>query len=161
RLGVDARVLLADPKDPDRIPGLAEALGKADLLLVSLRRRALPEKDLDAVRRFLEAGKPVLGIRTASHAFDAKGKLAEGRAVWPKFDPEVLGGNYSGHHGAGPLTTVKAVPEAAKHSILTGVQTPFSGHGSLYKVSPLAKSSTPLLTGSIPDQAAEPVAWVN
>src|SRR4029077_830952 len=96
RLGVDARVLAADPKDPDRLPGLAEALDKADLLLVSMRRRALPEKELEAVRRFVAAGKPVVGIRTASHAFDAKGKPAEGRAVWPKFDPEVLGGNYSG-----------------------------------------------------------------
>ena len=161
RLGVDARVLLADPKDPDRIPGLAEALGKADLLLVSLRRRALPEKDLEAVRRFVAAGKPVVGIRTASHAFDAKGKPAEGRAVWPKFDPEVLGGNYSGHHGAGPKTTVKPAPEAEKHPILAGVQTPFVSHGSLYKVSPLAKSATPLLLGSIPEQTPEPVAWVN
>jgi type 1 glutamine amidotransferase/nicotinamidase-related amidase len=161
RLGVDTKVLLADPKDPDVIPGLAEALGKADLLVVSMRRRALPEKDLDAVRKFLAAGKPVVGIRTASHAFDAKGKLAEGRAVWPKFDPEVLGGNYSGHHRAGAKTEVKAVPDAVKHAILSGVQTPFSGHGSLYKVSPLAKSATPLLAGAIPDQPQEPVAWVN
>ena len=35
------------------------------------------------------------------------------------------------------------------------------GHGSLYKVSPLAKTATPLLTGSIPNQPVEPVAWVN
>src|SRR5262249_30451380 len=155
---VDTKVLTADPKDPNVIPGLAEALGKADLLLVSLRRRALPEKDLEAVRQFLAAGKPVVGIRTASHAFDAKGKLAEGSAVWPKFDPEVLGGSYSGHHGAGPKTTVSAVQGAEKHPVLTGVQTPFASHGSLYKVSPLAQSTTPLLIGSIPNKAQEPVA---
>src|SRR5262249_44836214 len=133
RLGVDTKVLLGDPKDPNVIPGLAEALGKADLLLVSLRRRAPPAKDLEAVRQFLAAGKPGVGIRTGSHAFDAKGKLAEGQAVWPKFDPEVLGGNYTGHHGAGPKTTVTAVQGADKHPVLTGVQAPFSGHGSLYK----------------------------
>ena len=161
RLGVDIKVLPGDPKDPNVIPGLAEALGKADLLLVSLRRRALPEKDLESIRQFLAAGKPVVGIRTASHAFDAKGKLAEGHAVWPKFDPEVLGGNYSGHHGAGPKTTVQAVQGAEQHPVLTGVQTPFSGHGSLYKVSPLAKSTTPLLIGSLSNEVQEPVAWVN
>jgi nicotinamidase-related amidase/type 1 glutamine amidotransferase len=161
RLGVDTKILLADPKDANVIPGLAESLAKADLLLISMRRRALPEKDLEAVRKFLTAGKPVVGIRTASHAFDAKNKLAQGQAVWPKFDAEVLGGNYSGHYGAGMKATVKAIPEAEKHAVLAGVATPFSGHGSLYKVSPLAKSATPLLTGSIPNQSAEPVAWVN
>jgi len=161
RLGVDTKILIGDPKDPNVLPGLAEALAKADLLLVSMRRRALPEKDLEAVRRFLAAGKPVVGIRTASHAFDAKGKLTEGQAVWPKFDPEVLGGSYTGHHPAGPKTAVKAAAEAEKHPILSGIQTPFTGHGSLYKVSPLAASTTPLLTGSIPNQSPEPVAWVN
>src|SRR5262249_49177583 len=70
RLGVDTQVLLGDPKNPNVIPGLAAALEKADLLVVSMRRRALPEKDLEAVRKFLAAGKPVVGIRTASHAFD-------------------------------------------------------------------------------------------
>lgn len=161
RLGVDTKILLGDPKNLNVIPGLAEALARADLLLVSIRRRGLPEKDLEAVRQFLAAGKPVVGIRTASHAFDIKGKLAEGQAVWPKFDPEVLGGNYSGHHPAGPKTTVKAVAEAEKHPILSGIQTPFTAHGSLYKVSPLSASTTPLLTGSIPNQMPEPVAWVN
>jgi type 1 glutamine amidotransferase/nicotinamidase-related amidase len=161
RLGVDTKVLLGDPKDPNVIPGLSEALEKADLLLVSMRRRALPEKDLEAIRKFLAAGKPVVGIRTASHAFDAKGKLPEGRAVWPTFDPEVLGGHYTGHHGAGLQATVKVIEEAGKHPILAGVQPSFVGHGSLYKVSPLAKSATPLLTGSVPNQTPEPVAWVN
>jgi hypothetical protein len=81
--------------------------------------------------------------------------------VWPEFDREVLGGNYSGHHGVGPKTTVKAVPGAEKHPVLTGVRPPFAGHGSLYKVSPLAPSATPLLTGSLLSGAQEPVAWVN
>jgi type 1 glutamine amidotransferase/nicotinamidase-related amidase len=161
RLGVDVKVLLGDPKNPNVIPGLAEALDKADLLVVSMRRRALPQKDLEAVRRFLAAGKPVVGIRTASHAFDLKGKIPEGHAVWPKFDPEVLGGNYSGHHGAGAQATIKVAEGADKHPILTGVQLPLVGHGSLYKVSPLANSTTSLLMGSIANQSSEPVAWVN
>src|SRR5262249_44260988 len=45
RLGVDTQVLLGDSKNPNIIPGLAEALSRADLLLVSMRRRAMPEKD--------------------------------------------------------------------------------------------------------------------
>src|SRR5262249_25836953 len=155
------KVLIADPKNPNVIPGLAESLEKADLLLVSMRRRAMPEKDLEAVRKFLASGKSVIGIRTASHAFDAKGMLPEGHAVWPKFDPEVLGGNYTGHHGTGTKTPVQVIDGAAKHPILSGVQMPFTAHGSLYKVSPLGKSTTLLLTGSIPNQPSEPVAWIN
>jgi type 1 glutamine amidotransferase/nicotinamidase-related amidase len=161
RLGVDVKVLIGDPKNPNVIPGLAESLEKADLLLVSMRRRALPEKDLAAVRKHVAAGKAVVGIRTASHAFDLKGKLPDGSAVWPTFDPDVLGGHYTGHHGASAKTTVKGIADAEKHPILSGVQTPFVGNGSLYKVSPLAKSTTPLLLGSIPDQSPEPIAWIN
>ncbi len=48
------------------------------------------------------------------------------------------------------------------HPILEGVEpSTLIGHGSLYKVSPLAKTATPLLMGTIPGQAPEPVAWVN
>jgi nicotinamidase-related amidase/type 1 glutamine amidotransferase len=161
RLGVDVRILLGDAKPPHDLPGLAAALENADLLLVSMRRRSLPAADLQAVRKFIAAGKPVVGIRTASHAFDARGELAGGRAVWPEFGVEILGCNYTGHHDSKTKTTVMAVQESAKHPILTGVRLPLTGHGSLYKVSPLAKTATPLLTGSIPNQPVEPVAWVN
>jgi type 1 glutamine amidotransferase len=54
-----------------------------------------------------------------------------------------------------------AAPEAEKNPLLIGVKTPFSSNGSLYKVSPLAASATPLLTGSIPNQPAEPIAWTH
>jgi type 1 glutamine amidotransferase/nicotinamidase-related amidase len=161
RLGLDTVVLLGDAKNPHVIPGLAESLEKADLLLLSVRRRALPEKDMEAIRMYLAAGKPLVGIRTASHAFDARGKGPAGHVEWPKFDPEVLGGNYHGHHGAGSKVTVTIAPDAKDHPILAGIHGPFTGNGSLYKVSPLASSATPLLVGTIPDQPPEPVAWVN
>jgi nicotinamidase-related amidase/type 1 glutamine amidotransferase len=161
RLGVDATVLLGDPKSPHDIPGFAEALERADVLLISIRRRALPARDMDALRRFIEMGKPVVGIRTACHAFDPKGELPPGRATWSEFDSDVLGAHYSGHHGVGPKTTIIAVTDAANHAILRGVQTPLTSRGSLYKVSPLAKSTTPVLAGSIPGQSPEPVAWSN
>ena len=161
RLGLDVVILNGEEKDPHVIPGLADKLATADLLLVSLRRRALPAHDLEAVRRHLAAGKPLVGIRTASHAFDAKGKGPKGHAEWRTFDPEVLGGNYHGHHGAGAKTTVTAAPTDKEQPILKGVRLPFEAHGSLYKVSPLASSTTPLLMGTIPNQPAEAVAWTH
>src|SRR5262249_24249397 len=159
-LGFEATVLHGDNKKMV-IPGFAEAVAKADLVLLSVRRLAPPAGDLVALKKYLDAGKPLMGIRTASHAFDAKGKFPEGHAEWANFDPDVLGGNYKGHHGAAVVTKVDRAPaaEAQHHAILTGVKTPFDGKGSLYKTGPLASSATALLVGTIPGQKPEPLAW--
>ena len=58
----------ADPNDPNKLIG-SEAVDTADLLFVSVRRRTLPPQQLNRIRRYVESGKPVIGIRTASHAF--------------------------------------------------------------------------------------------
>ena len=116
---------------------------------------------MDALRKFIAAGKAVVGIRTDCHAFDPKDELPAGRAAWPTFDVDVLGAHYTGHHGVGPKTTITPVADAASHAILRGVQTPMTSPGSLYKVSPLAKTTTVLLSGSVPGQPLEPVAWTN
>lgn len=137
-------------------------IADADVLLVSVRRRTPPQAQLQAIRRHIESGKPVVGIRTASHAFAlSRGqKLAAGNAEWPQFDAEVIGGNYNNHHRAGPAATVTAsTPAAAQHPILRGVKLPFTSQSSLYKNSPLRPGATALLTAAIPDQAPEPVAW--
>jgi len=160
--GLRVSIIQQDEKDKNRFPGLIEALRDADVLLVSTRRRALPKEQLDAVRGHLASGKPLVGIRTASHGFAPRGADAEKGAAWPKFDPEVLGGNYAGHHGNEPKTVITAAVGSEKHSILTGIDTPrLFGNGSLYKVSPLKGSATPLLIGRIPDQPPEPVAWTH
>jgi type 1 glutamine amidotransferase len=117
---------------------------------------------MEVIRKFVAAGKPIIGIRTASHAFSLRGneKLPEGCEAWPTFDPDVIGGHYTGHHGEGPKTTVAAAAGAAQHPILRGVDlSKFVGHGSLYKSAPLAKTATALLIGSVPDKPAEPIAW--
>src|SRR3954469_5092216 len=84
----------------------------ADVLLISVRRRTPPKAQLEAIRRHVAAGKPVVGIRTASHAFSLnKGQtLAAGSADWPQWDAEVLGGNYGNHHKAGPAVAVTLAP---------------------------------------------------
>ncbi len=138
-----------------------EALTNADLAVVFARRRALRPEQMQYLHDYLGAGKPLIGLRTACHAFDTRGSAPKGYAEWPKFDPEVLGGNYHNHYGSGPKCTVTPAAGADSHPILAGVKLPFISDGSLYKVSPLAASTTPLLIGTIPDQAPEPVAWTN
>jgi hypothetical protein len=103
-----------DPADKNKFPGLAQAVAGSDLVLVSIRRRTPPNEQLDAIRAHLAAGKPLVGIRTASHAFavrDQNTPLASGATTWPEFDLEVLGGHY-GHHGAGPKVATAPLGEA-------------------------------------------------
>ena len=146
-------------KDKNTLTG-ASALDDADVLIVSARRRAFPESQVAAVKRHVAAGKGVVGIRTASHAFALRGTTSppEGHAVWPEFDAEVLGGHYTNHHAAGPKVKISAHGTA----LLTGIDlTSLSGQGSLYKVRPLATSAMPILTGEISDHEREPLAWTN
>jgi nicotinamidase-related amidase/type 1 glutamine amidotransferase len=147
-------------RDRHELAGL-EALAHADLAVVFARRRALRPEQMQYLRDYLGRGKPLMGLRTASHAFDTRGSAPAGYDEWPKLDPEVLGGNYHGHHGSGPKCAVTAAGGSAGHPILAGVKLPFTSDGSLYEVRPLAESAKPLLIGTIPDQEPEPAAWTN
>jgi nicotinamidase-related amidase/type 1 glutamine amidotransferase len=148
-------------QDRNLIPGFGPAVSRADLVLLSIRRRALPAADLGALKRHLAAGKPVIAVRTSSHAFDTKGKHPDGHAEWPEFDRDVIGGNYSGHYKAGPTATVTIAPGAEGHPILKDIPDSFPTKGSLYKTSPLSDKATPLLMGRIEGQEPEPVAWLH
>lgn len=160
-LGRDFRVsfVFGSDKERNEIPGL-EVLNDADVILVSVRRRLLPASSMQLLKEFVAAGKPVVGIRTASHAFSAgNGKRPAGLADWPEFDAQVFGGNYKGHHGNKLKSTVQQARESSPHPIAGGLTDGFPQAGSLYKTSPLAKGATALLTGSIEGLPSEPVAW--
>lgn len=161
--GFRVTVVHADAADKNNFPGLVAALKEADVLFLSTRRRTPVKEQLDAVRAHLAAGKPLVGIRTACHAFALrpKDRLSDPKlAMWPEFDPEVLGGHYENHYGNGPKTVVTVAEGAAHHALLEGVNVvQLVGNGSLYKVSPLAAEAKPLLIGTIPAKPPEPIAW--
>jgi type 1 glutamine amidotransferase len=166
-LGKDFRTLFAFGSETSNtdIPGL-EMLKDADVLFVSARRRVIPKAQLDHIRAIVAAGKPVVGIRTASHAFSPLPRMPvpEGLDAWTTFDPEILGGHYTTHTRAAPGAKVVATvaPGAANHPILAGVDVAqLIGNGTLYIVSPLEPTTTPLLIGTIQDKGTEPIAWTN
>ncbi|MFW6168975.1 MAG: ThuA domain-containing protein [Planctomycetota bacterium] len=139
---------------------LTAELQVADCLVLYIRRLALPQKQLERIRKYLQAGNPLVALRTASHAFDVRGNHEAGEAEWPKFDPEVLGGNYHGH-GPNPRgTDVAIVPEESDHVLLKSVK-PAQWHstGSLYYTAPVAEDATVLMTGSLDDRV-EPLTWI-
>ena len=148
------------PLEKLHFPGL-EALEASDLLVVFFRRSALSSEQLGIIRRHLAAGKPLVGIRTANHAFSLKTEPAAGHEKWWDFVPEVLGCENRGYGKTEDGVAVKAVPEQARHPILEGVE-PLAWHsqGPLYLVKPLVDDkSTVLLLGSGPKSADEPIAW--
>lgn len=150
------------PERPNDIPDL-ESVADADILLISARRRPLPARQLDRIRRHVAAGRPVIGIRTANHAFHLRDKPPpDGLDDWPTFDADVFGGNYSNHRANDLRTTARRLPDVV-HPILDGVPAEeFATGGSLYVVSPLADSTTELVRGRAAGVAGEePVAWVN
>ena len=141
------------------IPATDE-LEKADCLVLYIRRLALPKEQLDAVRRYLDAGKPLVALRTASHAFDVRGKSKPGEAEWPEFDADVLGGNYHGHGSNDAGSDIRILEEKQRHPILANIK-PLQWHstGSLYNVSPLKDPKADILmVGSIGD-TIEPITW--
>ena len=137
-------------KEEHRFPSL-DSLGQADLVIVFARRMQLPAEQLGQVKQYIESGKPVIGLRTASHAIQN----------WLEFDKLVLGGNYQGHHKNNLSGNASIVPAAKGHPILDGVADEFKMGGSLYKNTTLARAAKPLLSGAVEGHPAEPVAWTH
>jgi type 1 glutamine amidotransferase len=128
----------------DGLPGL-EALNSADLMIVFTRRVELPPAQLALVKKYIGAGHPIIGLRTASHAFKD----------YMEFDHDILGGGYKGHY-SNAVSQVFLAPSRAAHPILAGV-TPFNSRKP-YKNPALADDDVVLLEATIPGHV-EPVAW--
>ena len=98
------------------------------------RRLQIEGEALDAVKNYVTSGKPIIGLRTASHGFQK----------WLEMDQEVFGGDYQGHYGANMVCEVKPADKPKDHPILKGVS-PFKSNGSLYKNPKVAPDVTVLL----------------
>lgn len=139
-----------------------QQLHHADALLVSVRRRALPTSDLAIVRKFVANAKPVIGIRTASHAFSLRNDdPPAGCDVWPEFDAQVFGGNYTGHHGNSLRATMEDPGEAMVKmaSFDAASSRAIKPAGSLYQAAPLAPGAAPLLFATVENEPEQPIAW--
>jgi len=163
QLGKDFRVSFVwlDEKTQANFPGI-EVVKDADVVLISARRHPVPAAELDILKQYVAAGKPIVGIRTASHAFHLRNKPApEGLSDWPDLDATVWGGNYTNHHKHNLQSVIHSVELAAKHPILKGIPAKeFPGHGGLYQTSPLQPGAVELLRGRVEGvEQQEPVAW--
>ena len=164
--GFKCSFVTASPRDGDNAFSNFSVIKDADLLFISARRRTPPKEMMALIRNHLKAGKPLVGIRTASHAFGAQ-PPDDQHEGWPSFDTDVLGCSYQMHYNNvgtnAPPTLVKIVSEAVTHPVLTGVPAnEFQITSHLYKNRNPAGTVTALMTGHLESGSEiEPVAWIN
>ena len=161
---IDPEKGFIDPNQPSNIPG-TEALADADLLIIALRFRDLPPAQTAPITAFLNAGKPVIGLRTSTHAF--AGKMADGGWTygdWQKggFGLKILGETWVAHHGAHKKEGARGIIDEANasHPVLRGVKDVFAA-SDVYTVKNLTGNETILMRGAVTetlDPASKPVA---
>jgi len=185
---IDPETGRIDPSNQTNLPG-TQMLEDADLMIISSRFLHLPEDQMEPIDAYVTAGKPVIGLRTATHAFQTSVEDDpyyryhhysfdyEG-AEWPGgFGRQVLGETWVDHHGEidEEATRGRVAPGASAHPILNGVR-----DGSLFVPTdtygvtlPLPGDSKVLMLGEVvagmspEDPAVEgekndpmmPVAW--
>jgi type 1 glutamine amidotransferase len=147
-----------DPNKNDNIPGL-EALKDADLMIIATRFRNLPDEQMKHIVDYVESGRPIIGMRTATHAFSLKSKTY-GKYTWTGnkewsggFGRQILGEtwvNHWGRHGSQSTRGILA-PGAEKHPILRGIKDgDIWGPTDVYEVHlPLPGDSKPLVLGQV------------
>lgn len=147
-----------NPNQNDNIPGL-EALRRADLMVLFVRWRNLPDEQMKYFVEYLESGKPILGMRTATHAFNLKNSACCARYTWNSkewdggFGRQVLGETWVAHHGRHGKQSTRGILAKGQqgHPILRGIRDgEIWGPTDVYKVAiPLPGDSTPLVLGQV------------
>ena len=155
---IDPKTGEINPNQSDNIPGL-EALDDADLMIILTRFRDLPDDQMKHVVDYVESGRPIIGLRTATHAFNIKrdhtyARYSFNSKEWDGgFGRQVLGETWISHHGNhGSQSTRGIVVEGMKdHPILRGIADgDVWGPTDVYGVRlPLPGDSKPLILGQV------------
>jgi hypothetical protein len=177
---IDPKTGAIDPGTKDNEPGL-EALDSADLCIMLLRFREWPDDQMKHFVDYVNAGKPVIALRTSTHAFAYNGKSTSPYAKfsynakeWPGgYGKQVLGETWVAHHGAHKKEATRGIiePGAESDPILRGVQDIF-GTTDVYTANPPADAKIlvrgQVLTGMNPtdgpvegkkNDPMQPVVW--
>lgn len=144
-----------DPDNTRNIPGF-EALRSADLMIIATRFRDLPDEQMRYVAEYLDAGKPVIGMRAAVVAFRLGSPTYErfgcGSRTWRGgFGQQILGQTWISHHGRHGRESTRGVlvPGAKNSPIVRGVDDIW-GPTDVYTVrNPLPGDSNVLFLGQV------------
>lgn len=145
-----------DPNNSTGLRGL-EALDTADLMIIGTRFRQPDEAGAANITKFLNAGKPVIGIRTSTHAFNGKGKF--GNIGFGEFGRKVLGEQWVSHHGQHKRQGARGVIEEDKadHPILNSVENIFAP-SDVYGVVHLTEEADEILMRGAVTESLDPAS---
>jgi type 1 glutamine amidotransferase len=167
-----------DPKTLDNIPGL-EALKTADLMIMFLRFRELPDEQMKYIIDYTNSGKPIIGLRTATHAFNYRKNKNSLYAKYSFRDKQfnggygrqVLGETWINHYGRHQRESTRGLVAKGmeNHPIVKGIEDIW-GESDVYGITTLSGDSKPLIMGQVlsgmdpkdepnPDKKLVPVAW--
>ena len=176
----DPKSGVINPDNSHNIPGL-EALKTADLMIIATRFRDLVDDQMAHIDAYVRAGKPIIGMRTATHAFNIGGGKKYSSYSFNRkggFGKQILGDTWLNHHGHhGRESTRGLIAKGQEnHPILKGIKDgDIWGPTDVYGVRPLADTCKPLVMGQVlkgmkfGDEPVEgrknnpmmPVSWTN
>ena len=176
----DAKTGEINPDNQTNIPGM-HLLDDADLVILGLRFRELPDEDMKHFVDYFQSGRPLIALRTSTHAFnysrDKDSPYAKysfnASGEWPGgFGQQVLGETWHSHHGHHGKESTRGilVHENAGHPILKGVDDVW-GPTDVYGVVHLPKDATVLMDGQVlkgmtpdsepnTDKTTMPLVWI-
>ena len=147
-----------DPDNQNNIPGL-EALETADLMVIVTRFRNLPDEQMKHIDAYLKTGKPVVGMRPATHAFKISKDSAFHKYDFQSkvqgfeggFGRQVFGETWAGHHVGNKRGYIRGIiaEDAKDHPIVRGIKPgDIGGKTGVYKVRlPMKPEATPIVLG--------------
>jgi hypothetical protein len=144
-----------NPNNSTNVPGM-HLLDGADLVILQFRFRELPDSDMKHFVDYLQAGKPLIAIRTSTHAFQYAqnknspyAKFDWRNKDWPGgFGQQVLGDTWVSHHGVHAKESARGLIDGtrADHPVLRGVKDVW-GPSDVYGIVRLKPTDTILLHG--------------
>src|SRR5581483_3218491 len=143
-----------DPRQNRSLPGL-EVLQKADLLVLFMRWRDLPDDQMKMLVDYIQSGRPILAIRTGTHPFQLKTSKSYEKYSWNStvpgweggFGRKVLGETWVAHHGQHGKQSTRAwiAPGAEGNPILRGIP-----NGSIWVPTEVYEVRLPMLESCRP-----------
>lgn len=146
-----------DPSTLDNIPGL-EALKTADMMVMFLRFRELPDDQMKYIIDYTNSGKPIMGLRTSTHAFNYRKHKDSPYAKYSFRSPEpkggygrqVLGETWAGHHGGhGRESTRGLIAKGMENNPIVKGCEDIWGPSDVYTITTLTGDSKPLIMGQV------------
>ena len=167
-----------DPQTVDNIPGLA-ALDTADLMVIFTRFRELPDEQMKHIIDYVNSGRPIVGLRTATHAFRyVKHKDSPyAKYSWDHrpdggFGREVLGETWVAHYGHHQHESTRGLIAGgmAASPLVRGADDVW-GPSDVYAITTLSGNAKPVVMGQVltgmdphdppnKEKHLVPVAWV-